>query len=156
MPAPDQVIIFGASGDLTHRKLIPALLNNHISGALKRPIQVVGVARAAKTHEQWRAEMGEALPPELREAWAEFASNTYYCRADATDPTQVREFKAVVDRVLAEAGGTPETCGRLFYLALSPNLFGPVIDALCAEKLLECDPEEQVAWRRVVVEKPFG
>ncbi len=156
MAAPDQVIIFGASGDLTSRKLIPALLNNHLSGSLERPIQVIGVARASKTHEQWRAELQEALPPNLREAWASFASQVYYVRADATEHGELRELSSILDRLLAQAGGSPETCGRLFYLALGPNLFGPVVTALCEVDLLACDPDERVAWRRVVIEKPFG
>ncbi|MEN0065083.1 MAG: glucose-6-phosphate dehydrogenase [Myxococcota bacterium] len=156
MATPDQVIIFGASGDLTSRKLIPALLNNHIAGALKRPIQVIGVARSTKTHEQWRQEMGEALAPELREAYASFSSQLYWVRANAADSNDLHELGEFLDRLTEEAGGTPDQAGRLFYLALGPNLFGRVVSALSSQNLIDSEPGATDGWRRVVVEKPFG
>jgi len=152
----DQIIIFGASGDLTSRKLIPALLNNCRSGALERRIQVIGVARSAKTHEQWRQEIGDALPAELREPFEGFASDLYWVRADASDNQQLIELRSSLDRLSRDAGVSAERCGRLFYLALGPSLFAPTVHALCAADMLSSDPDDAVGFRRVVIEKPFG
>ena len=156
MAAPDQVVIFGASGDLTARKLLPALLRNVAAGALPRPIQIVGVARSARSAEAWRAQVAETVPDSLRGAFEELAPHMHWIKADATDATEAHRLHNELDRLAGHAGGDPERIGRLFYLALAPSLFGPLVANLGQEGMLECEPHASEGWRRVVVEKPFG
>jgi glucose-6-phosphate 1-dehydrogenase len=154
---PIQIVILGASGDLTSRKLVPALLRNHVEGAFPRDVQVVGVSRAPKTSEAWRAELGESVPPDLRPAWQELAADMHWLSADAATPegiaTLQRELGELVER---KPSGCHRRSGRLFYLALSPSLFGPVVAALAGAGLLGSEPGAEEGWRRVVIEKPFG
>jgi glucose-6-phosphate 1-dehydrogenase len=156
LPAPDQIVIFGASGDLTARKLVPALLRNHAADAFGRPIQVVGVSRTDKTSEAWRAELSEGVEPAFREAWETFAPHLHWVRADAADREQLHALHTELDRLAKQGGGSPDRSGRLFYLALKPELFGPVVAALARERMLTCPPGAAEGWRRVVIEKPFG
>jgi len=153
---PDQLVIFGASGDLTARKLLPALVRNARDGAFRRPVQVVGVSRSARSHEQWRDELGERMPEELLEAWRELSSHVFWIQADAADPTQLAALSSKLDQLIVDGGGHAQRSGRLFYLALKPDLFGPVVRALAHQGMLECAPEAEEGWRRVVIEKPFG
>lgn len=157
MSRPIQIVILGASGDLTSRKLVPALLHNHVEGAFPRPVQVIGVSRTSKTSEAWRAELGEVVPPELRAAWQAFAPNVHWLAADAATPEGIAVLQhRLGDHVEQLPGGCRQRSGRLFYLALSPQLFGPVTAALAGAGLLECEPGVEEGWRRVVIEKPFG
>src|SRR5215211_217113 len=88
---PCSIIIFGASGDLTARKLIPALYQLYIEKQLPNPFRIIGFARREKTDESWRAEMGDALhkfsrTKEIDDAqWQGFASNLFYCRGEFGD-----------------------------------------------------------------------
>lgn len=157
MRRPAQIVIFGASGDLTSRKLIPALLRNFASGAFKTAVQVVGVSRSEQTSEGWRASLGEHIPDSLRKHWEAFAEQLHWVRCDASDPDQVATLKARLGELIASVdGGCAERSGRLFYLALTPRLFGPVVRALDVQGLFACAPGVDEGWRRVVVEKPFG
>ncbi len=156
MAVPDQVVIFGASGDLTSRKLVPALLRSFTLGGLPRPIQVVGVSRSEHTSEAWRTALAESLPASQRADFEAFAPNLHWVRADASDRGQLHDLHARLDDLLREAGGHPDRSGRLFYLALAPSLFGPVVAALASENLLASPPGSRDGWRRVVIEKPFG
>ena len=152
----DQIVIFGATGDLTGRKLVPALLRNVAAGALQRPIQVIGVSRSERSHEAWRGSVAEQLPEALREPFGTLAPHLHYVSADASEPAQIHRLHNELDRLAGQAGGDPEKVGRLFYLALAPHLFGPTVAALASEGLVQCEPGTRVGWRRVVVEKPFG
>jgi glucose-6-phosphate 1-dehydrogenase len=153
---PAQLVIFGASGDLTSRKLVPALLANHALGAIKDDVQVVGVSRSASSDEQWRSELGDVLGPKQAEAWAKFAPRFHWVRADASDPQQLDALSTRLDQLAGELSAPPERVGRLFYLALSPDLFGPVVACLAKKGLLRSVPGASEGWRRVVLEKPFG
>jgi glucose-6-phosphate 1-dehydrogenase len=154
---PIQIVILGASGDLTSRKLVPALLRNHVDGAYAREVQVIGVSRTHKTSEAWRAELGESLPKDLRAAWQAFAPNVHWLTADAATPAGITLLEQRLgDHVEGLSGGCRARSGRLFYLALSPQLFGPVVAALAGAGLLACEPGRDEGWRRVVIEKPFG
>jgi glucose-6-phosphate 1-dehydrogenase len=156
MGNPAQIIIFGASGDLTARKLIPALLGNVATGALDpATIQVIGVSRSPKASEAWRQELEGWVPPELRSAWPAFRSCVHYVAADAARPTELEALHVALDE-LAEGLGGPARVGRLFYLALAPELFGPVTALLASRGMLQCAPYSAEGWRRVVIEKPFG
>jgi len=158
MSAPlSQVVIFGASGDLTARKLIPALLGNQMAGDLdKTPIQVIGVARREKTDASWRAELIEWLDDEQKSAWGGFAQNIFYQRADSLIEEDVQWLGGRLDELAREAGANPAETGRLYYLALKPSLFGGTVANLSAAGLLQCEPGSEVGWRRVIAEKPFG
>ena len=153
MKQPVQVIIFGASGDLTARKLIPALCENALRRAFEAPVQVVGVSRSPLTSEVWRDQLYGWLDERQRSVWHELAPNIHYVSADVANPASV----AALDDAIAElAGPWAAVAGRLYYLALKPTLFVPTVEALSAADMISCDPLRVEAWRRVVVEKPFG
>lgn len=146
-----QIVIFGASGDLTARKLVPSLLRNFELDALPGPIQVIGVSRSSKTAEQWCDELLPWLPSELHAAWDRFKPCIHWVRADAANPDDVERLEQRLDAL-----SDPATTGRLFYLALAPHLFTSTVEALSKQGLVACDIDDKAAWRRVVVEKPFG
>ncbi len=152
----DQLVIFGASGDLTARKLVPALVRNHREGALPRPLQIIGVSRSARTSEDWREQLAARLPSGLEEAWSELAPHVHWVQANAAHKAELAGLKERLDELARSVGADPARCGRLFYLALSPDLFGPVVEALAHQGMLECPPGAKEGWRRVVIEKPFG
>ncbi len=148
---PIQIIIFGASGDLTARKLIPALVGNMRAGALRQPVQVIGIARRGKTSAQWRDELSRWLPDSLHPAWQAMSGAVHYIQGSALRADFLAQLPAQLDALAG--GGSP---GRLFYLALKPTLFAPVVEGLSAAGMLQCLPGAREGWRRVVVEKPFG
>jgi glucose-6-phosphate 1-dehydrogenase len=150
MSVSNQVIIFGASGDLTARKLIPALASLALKGKPAGGFAVIGCARRPKSDEQWRGELRDAMPPELREAFEVLAPDIFYIATDVSSTQDVDSLAKKIDG-LPGAGG-----GRLFYLSLKPELFGPTVDQLAAGGLLEMKAGEKTAWRRVIIEKPFG
>ena len=151
MAQPSQVIIFGASGDLTARKLIPALASLASKKKPEAGFSVMGCARRPKTDDQWRAELREAMPPELRPAFDRLAPDVHYMSVDAEKQDDLARLSAALD---ALPGG--KQAGRLFYLSLKPELFGPTVQALNQAKLIFQDLREKDAYRRVVIEKPFG
>lgn len=149
---PTQVVIFGASGDLTARKLIPALASLVDKGQPPEGLQVIGVSRREKSDEAWRQELREAIPPELKDAFEKLAPHVGYEAADVEREGDLARLKARLD---ALPGG--DATGRLFYLSLKPELFAVSVARLCAAGLLPRQREDEAtAWRRVVVEKPFG
>jgi glucose-6-phosphate 1-dehydrogenase len=148
---PIQVVILGASGDLTRRKLVPALARLAADGRAKRPFSVLGVSRSEKSDESFRAELAEAIPEEARAAFDELASSIFYQPGDVGD---AGSLAALSDRLDALPGG--RDTGRLFYLSLKPDLFGVAVERLAAAGLLAARENEPIAWRRVVIEKPFG
>lgn len=147
---PRHVVIFGASGDLTRRKLVPALASLQQKGQLD-DVHVVGVSRREKSDEAWRAELREAVPDALKAGFDALAPRIGYHAADVTDAADAAALKAHLD---ALPGGAE--AGRLHYLSLKPSLFAPAVETLCGVGLLHSREDETVAWRRVVVEKPFG
>jgi len=149
--ASPQVVVFGATGDLMRRKLAPALARLAGDPALREPFSVIGVARRDLGEDAFRESLREALPPAARAGFDGLAPRIHYQRADASDPGSVR---ALGERLDALAGGAG--AGRLFYLSLAPRLFGAAVTALDAAGLLHMREGETVAWRRVLVEKPFG
>jgi glucose-6-phosphate 1-dehydrogenase len=156
--APVQIVIFGASGDLTSRKLVPALLRNFIEGAIPAATQVIGVSRSDRTSEAWREALGQAVDgdPAVGAAWGRFAGNFHWLTADASRPEQLEHLEEGLDALAHALGSEPKQVGRLFYLALAPNLFGPVVAALASRQMLVCPPNAREGFRRVVLEKPFG
>jgi glucose-6-phosphate 1-dehydrogenase len=149
------VVIFGAAGDLTKRKLVPALYNLRTSGLLPREFTIVGVARREMTHEQFREEQArdirEFATTSVDEGlWAELREAMFYQGGDLADPAVYTQLADLLGEIAKRRG----TGGKvLFYLAIPPNLFGEVVRHLGATGLLR---QEGDSWRRVVVEKPFG
>ncbi len=148
---PAQIVVIGASGDLTQRKLIPALVALAHHKTPPTGFSVVGVARRPKTDESFRAELREALPEEARKAFDALAPRISYVQGDIAEPSSIDALSTALD---ALPGGR-ET-GRLFYLSLKPDLFAPAVRELGRAGLLAQREGQRKAWRRVVVEKPFG
>lgn len=148
--ALEQVIIFGASGDLTRRKLIPALSNLDTNPGLPTGFSVLGVSRTPMSDEAFRAHLSEGMPSELRSAFDRLAPRIFYHAADTSSP---EDISGLADRLDALPGG--RASGRLFYLSLKPELFPVVVDSLGSSGLLDAWKSGE-GFRRVVVEKPFG
>ena len=151
---PCVMVIFGASGDLTKRKLIPALYNLAKDNLLSKEFAVVGVARNEMNSEQFRDMIGKEIgdfattkvDPEL---WQWFASRIYYVSGDFDNPKVYQELSRLLGQVDKEHG----TGGNYFYyLATSPGFFSVVVKQLGAAGLVN----EDKGWRRVIIEKPFG
>jgi len=155
------VVIFGASGDLTRRKLMPALYNLAWGHSLPGRVAVVGVARRDKSDESFRAEMKQAVSSFSRRkpidpaVWSDFERGISYVRGAANEPATYEALRIHLERVDAERGTGKN---RLFYLAVPPSEFGPIVEGLRASRLVASTSEERTggAWTRVVFEKPFG
>ena len=150
---PAQIVIFGASGDLTSRKLIPALADSARYRSFRGPVQVIGVARTEMTSEEWCAELEKWLTPAQREIWPELEPNFHYVSIGESRPEDFLHLKNTLDDL---AGPFKAEVGRLFYLALKQSLFVPTVEALAQQGMLASDELRVEAWRRVVIEKPFG
>ena len=152
---PCAIVIFGATGDLTRRKLLPSLYNLLCNGLLPREFAFVGVARRAIDDEAFRLQMGRdlrefATRPVDESVWRDFALRLHAVTGDLADPVTYGRLR---DR-LAELDREHHTGGNaLFYLATPPDAFGPIVEQLGRAALTA---EENGRWRRVVVEKPFG
>jgi len=149
------IVIFGASGDLTARKLIPALYHLFKDKQMPHDFRVVGFARREKNDASWRQELRTALDQFSRtkpvddKVWSAFAENLFYCQGDLTDDAAYKKLETQ----LTEFGSGPLRENLLFYLAISPSQFGEVVEQIHRCGLLNKDG---AAWQRIVVEKPFG
>ena len=147
------IVIVGGTGDLTQRKLLPALFNLRCKGRLPERLDIVAFARADLTDDGYRALMWKGVQEfgELsihHDAWTSFAKHLYYVRGDLEQPASFDQLKERLDA--CEAGA--DRANRLFYLSVAPNFHGPTV-----ENLRRCGlAMEDSGWRRVVVEKPFG
>ncbi len=151
---PCGIVIFGASGDLTKRKLIPALYNLAKENLLSKEFALIGMARNDMSSEQFRdmisKEIGEyattKIDPDL---WHWFARRIYYVSGDIEKPESYQALSKVLGEVDKEHG----TRGNYFYyLATAPAFFATVVKQLGAAGLVS----EEHGWRRVIIEKPFG
>ncbi|HJX25722.1 MAG TPA: glucose-6-phosphate dehydrogenase, partial [Chthoniobacterales bacterium] len=155
VPQPCSVVIFGATGDLTHRKLIPALYNLAADGDLPPAVAVVGFARREKTDGDFRKELEEATrkfsrQPVRDEIWNTFAQAVYYHQSDFSDEAGYKSLAERLDKIDTERGTRGN---RLFYFAVAPDQFEPIVKHLRGAGLNEaCEG----SWARVIVEKPFG
>ncbi|MGI9015262.1 MAG: glucose-6-phosphate dehydrogenase [Phycisphaerales bacterium] len=162
-PDPSVIVIFGASGDLTSRKLIPALYEMAQAGLLPDRTVVLGFSRSEMNDDAWRAD----LEPSVREfarsfdadSWNAFAKRLFYIGGDATASEGTLAMKTRIEEL-----NTQFNCAGniMFYLAVKPSLFEPIIEQISKHELVGegkrwCSvDQEHVPWRRVVVEKPFG
>src|SRR2546421_4465566 len=155
VPQPCSVVIFGATGDLTMRKLIPALYNLAADGELPPAVAVIGFARRKKTDEEFRKEQGESTRKFSRqtvrdEIWNAFAQGLFYHQSEFHDAAGYKSLAERLDKIDKERG----TGGnRLFYLAVAPDQFEPILKNLKAAGL---NKAREGSWARVIVEKPFG
>ncbi len=162
------IVIFGASGDLTQRKLIPALYDLDRQGRLPKGMCILGVARTGMSDDQFRAKMQESTKQFSAhfeaDKWPAFARRVFYHAGDGAAREAMAPLAARINEVGAQAGitragGQPNI---LFYLSVSPNLYEPIIDNIGASGMvLEghrwCSlNKEATPWQRIIVEKPFG
>jgi len=150
MGVPVQIVIFGASGDLTAQKLVPALASLAQKQEPAEGFVLVGVARRPKTNEQFRQDLRERQPADGQAAFATCADRIHYFAGDVQKLEDIQALGAYLDGL---PGGAQ--AGRLFYFSLMPELFGPAVSHLAQAGMLQ-DDSGTGPWRRVVVEKPFG
>src|SRR3954452_11049673 len=147
---PGVFVIFGASGDLTSRKLMPALANLACRDLLPAEFAVVGIARTDMTDESFQRKMLEAMP-DAGPQWNEVVSRFRYISGEYAHPDTFDRLKVVLD----EIDRTHNTAGnRTYYLAIPPTMFIPVIGAI-GQHRLNHGPHDK-AFVRVVIEKPYG
>ena len=154
-PDPCTIVIVGASGDLTARKLLPALYDLYLKKAMPQPFVIVGCSRTELTDEAFRGKMKKALEERgarLEEAWDGFASRLFYHTVgyeDSRSFARLGEFLRALDKEHKTSGN------RLFYLAIPPTLYKSSARML-GDSGLSRENSEGGGWSRIVVEKPFG
>ncbi len=156
---PCLIVIFGATGDLTARKLIPALYNLIREGELPPQFACVGFARRPKTHDQFRQEMKEAvnafsrIKPIDPVIWEVFEKHIFYHCSEFHEPQgydRLKEFLAELDLQLGTKGN------RIFYLSTQPSFFPLIARELHTSGLIYDESIIKDKWSRVIIEKPFG
>ena len=148
----DTIVIFGASGDLTSRKLIPALYQLFIKGRLPGDARIVGVSRSHYTHEQWREMLAASTRQYLGDqfdesSWKEFSERVYYHPGDIEDSGSFASLSQLLSEI-----DTTQHSGRVYYLSTMPQLYAEAIRQLGDEGLAD----DRNGFRRVIIEKPFG
>ena len=157
VPDPAAFVLFGATGDLANRKVIPALFQLWRTHLLPHEFTLVGVGRRPYTDEAFRQELKDSLDrfsrvqPVDQETWDDLASRISYHRGDFADPVAYESLAERLDRLDAERGTRGN---RIFYLATQPSQFAEVV-AQIGRVGLDHERHEG-GWRRVVIEKPFG
>jgi glucose-6-phosphate 1-dehydrogenase len=152
-PEPCVVVIFGASGDLSQRKLLPALHNLHVERLIPDETAIVGTSRTGYTSEDWAAEMREAVAEYSRisptdESWTVLGRDIHYLAGDVMDDGFFPKLGALLEKIDKENGTKGN---RVWYMATIPELF-----YLIAEQLGKSGLTSTGGWHRIVVEKPFG
>ncbi len=148
------VVIFGASGDLTKRKLLPALFSLYCKQRLPDRFQIIGMARSEFDDRSYRALMREALEefaPEKANAaeWEPFSAHIHYQRGSFSDRESMDALETQLRELEAQNGGQ---ANRLFYLAMPPSVYAGVLTGLGEAGMVD----QADGWRRVIIEKPFG
>lgn len=154
-PEPCVMVIFGATGDLTHRKLLPALYNLALEHPLPAGFSVVGFARRPLTDEQFREQAMESInqfsrqKPVNPQVWESFSSGIHYLQSDFHNPKGYEQLSQLLNKLDAERG----TGGnRIFYLSTPPSQYPEIIQNLGTAGL----SKSRKGWTRIIVEKPFG
>jgi len=144
------IVIFGASGDLTKRKLIPALYNLYLKDRLPEKFLIVGNSRSEYSHDEFREKMRDAMQEFATsyddDSFNEFADSLYYLPGNVKSD----DFYAELDDFLSER--EDDDANRLYYLSTAPFLYEPILEHLQDSGM----SAQQAGWRRVVIEKPFG
>lgn len=146
------IVIFGASGDLTRRKLIPALYDLYCKDRLPAGWQIVGMARSEMSDDEFRAEIESGVKEFARnqydpESWAAFAKNVRYIAGDLGKPEDMQALDEAIEATTGEGRDN-----RVYYLSIAPRLYEESIINLGQAGLAK----QTDGWRRVVIEKPFG
>ena len=162
-PSPATMAIFGAAGDLTKRLIVPALYNLVRGGKLPDGFAIIGIDHNDQTTEEWCQSLTEMMQAFARaggrerqggaidqQAWSWLVRRMHYMRGDFTQPETYRQLGELLTDQTGRQGGS---ANALFYLAVGDRFFGPVIDQLGRAGLVR---QSENAWRRVVIEKPFG
>ena len=156
---PCVLVIFGATGDLTARKLVPALYNLALDGQLPAHFACVGFARREKTHEEFREEMREAIEEFSRvkpldpKLWEQFADQVFYHKSEFDNDDGYKSLDDTLkdlDKKLGTRGN------RVFYLSTQPSFFPTITQKLNQHGLIYDPHRETSKWSRVIIEKPFG
>jgi glucose-6-phosphate 1-dehydrogenase len=153
--APCVMVIFGATGDLTKRKLIPALCNLAQESLLSKQFAIIGFASNDFTTESFRKLLSDAVPkyspsPIDPALWSWFTERIYYVKGDFGDSEAYKRLQLQIEQVDKEHNTQGN---KFFYMAVAPRFFSPIV-----KKLGECclSNEDSTHWSRVIVEKPFG
>ncbi len=156
---PCVMVIFGATGDLTARKLFPALYNLALDGQLPGHFACVGFARREKTHDIFRKEMLDAINKHSRnrpvneDVWSTFNSQIFYHQSEFDNDQGYEDLKRLLDMLDTQFGTKGN---RVFYLSTQPSFFPLIIEKLSHHHLVSKTDGTQDAWSRVIIEKPFG
>lgn len=145
------IVIFGASGDLTQRKLIPALYNLYRKGRLPERFNIVGASRTEYSHEAFRELMLTGVQDFSAGSfdsnqWKTFAEHIWYTPGDASKRDDLARIGAFLN------DHESQQTDRLYYLSVAPNLYSPIIENLHSLGMTV----EENSWRRLIIEKPFG
>lgn len=148
---PVTLVIFGASGDLTARKLIPSLYNLDRKGRLPDGLAIVGVSRTPFSDDAYRDKVAPAAKEFVKgdwsvESWQRFARRIHYVAGDAARAGGLEALQAWLAKAEGQGGD------RLYYLSVSPDLYGPIATGLGQSSMTD----EEKGWRRLIIEKPFG
>jgi glucose-6-phosphate 1-dehydrogenase len=159
-PSPAVIAIFGAGGDLTKRLVVPALYNLVRGGMLPDSFAIIGIDHNEKTTQEWCQSLTEMMQAFTRtdgrsgaldeQAWSWLTRRMHYMQGDFTQAETYRRLEKLLSEQFERQGGTANT---LFYLAVADRFFSPIIEQLGAAGLMR---QSENAWRRVIVEKPFG
>jgi glucose-6-phosphate 1-dehydrogenase len=159
-PAPAVMTIFGAGGDLTKRLVVPALYNLVRGGMLPDSFAIIGIDHNEMTTQEWCQSLTEMMQGFVRadgrsgaideQAWSWLTRRMHYMQGDFTQAETYRRLDKLLSEQFARQGGT---ANALFYMAVADRFFGPVIEQLGGAGLMR---QSENAWRRVIVEKPFG
>ncbi len=164
---PCVIVIFGASGDLTKRKLIPALYDQDRQGRLPKGTCILGVSRTPTPDDKFRDDMAPWVKEHSakfdEKTWPAFAKRLFYLAGDGSQADCYPALKSRIAAIGKEGnilkGETPNV---LFYLSTSPNLFEPIIDNIGSSGMVSeghrwCALRpDQMPWQRIIIEKPFG
>lgn len=148
---PVTIVIFGASGDLTHRKLVPALFRLYLKDRLPGNTRIVGFARRPWSREDFRSRLYNKIEKFIGttfdiDDWKSFADNIWYLQGDLSNPTDYNQLGSFLEKM--ETG----EAHRLYYTATAPEFYFTIVERLGAVGLAL----ENNGWRRIVIEKPFG
>ncbi len=154
---PTIVVIFGASGDLTARKLVPAIFNLGVDNLLPGDFHLIGYSRSAMSDDDFRKSLDEAIGehsrrPLNREVWERVRQHTTYHAGGYDDPAA---FTALAEKIDAIESGLGREVQRVFYISTPPSVFVPIIENLGASGMARAHQNTKLA-SKVIVEKPFG
>ncbi len=153
-PDPNVLVIFGATGDLTHRKLVPAVFDLFCDGKLPKGFSIVGFARRPKTDDEFRSELRDACnefarnKPNDSDRWDLFCEGIFYNQSEFHDESGYVKLGELLKHI-DETRGTQGN--RLYYLATAPEYYALIVERLGAAGL-----NQSSGWTRIIIEKPFG